>query len=201
VAALPRLVSRPRGRGRGQRAAHPRLAPAAGRRRRADVRQRGAEPRAGPHPHRDGCVGTSLVPAGEDIMEWKPKKTVGQMVEAAKTRIENLSVEQLEAEMARGDVQVLDIRDVRERRKLGFIPGSMHVPRGMLEFWLDPTSHYYSGKIDPTKRIIVYCAGGQRSALAADVLREMGFPNVAHLAVGFTGWAEAGRTIERESEG
>ena len=132
---------------------------------------------------------------------WKPKKTVGQMVEEAKTRIENLSVEQVEAEIARGDVQVVDIRDVRERRKVGFIPGSTHVPRGMLEFWLDPTSHYYSGKIDPTKRIIVYCAGGQRSALAADVLRAMGFPNVAHLAVGFNGWAEAGRKVDREPEG
>jgi len=131
---------------------------------------------------------------------WKPKKTVGQMVEEAKKRIENLSVEQLEAEMARGDAQVVDIRDVRERQKLGFIPSSTHVPRGMLEFWLDPTSHYYTGKIDPTKRIIVYCAGGQRSALAADVLREMGFPNVAHLEVGFNGWASAGRTVERERE-
>ena len=132
---------------------------------------------------------------------WKPRKTVGQMVEEAKTRIENLSVEQLEAEVARGDVQVVDIRDVRERKKVGFIPGSTHVPRGMLEFCLDPTSHYYTGKVDPTKRIIVYCAGGQRSALAADVLREMGFPNVAHLAVGFNGWAEAGRKIDREPEG
>ena len=131
---------------------------------------------------------------------WKPRKTVGQLVEEAKTRIENLSVEQVEAEIARGDVQVVDIRDVRERKKLGFIPGSTHVPRGMLEFWLDPTSHYYTGKIDPTKRIIVYCAGGQRSALAADVLREMGFPNVAHLAVGFNGWAEAGRKVDREPQ-
>ena len=74
---------------------------------------------------------------------WKPKKTVGQMVEEARTRIENLSVEQLEAEMARGGVQVVDIRDVRERRKLGFIPGSTHVPRGMLEFWVDPESPYH----------------------------------------------------------
>src|SRR4029450_5278793 len=111
---------------------------------------------------------------------WKPKKTVGQMVEEAKTRIENLSVEQVEAEIAGGDAQVVDIRDVRGRRKGGVIPGSIHVPRGMLEFWLDPTSHYYSGKIDPTKRIIVYCAGGQRSALAAAVLREMGVPTHAH---------------------
>jgi rhodanese-related sulfurtransferase len=122
------------------------------------------------------------------------------MVEAAKTRIENLSTEQLRQEMARGDVQVLDIRDIRERRKLGFIPGSLSVPRGMLEFWLDPTSHYYSGRVDPEKRIIVYCAGGQRSALAADVLREMGFPNVAHLEAGFNGWSAAGLPVEREPE-
>jgi rhodanese-related sulfurtransferase len=122
------------------------------------------------------------------------------MVDEAKTRIENLSVEQLEAEMARGDVQVLDIRDVRERRKLGYVPGSMHVPRGMLEFWLDPTSHYYSGKVDPAKRIVLYCAGGQRSALSADVLRQMGFPDVAHLEVGFNGWAAAGRRVDREEK-
>lgn len=132
------------------------------------------------------------------MTDWRPKKTVGQMVEEAKKRIENLSIEQLEAEVTRGEVQVLDIRDVRERKKLGFIPGSLHVPRGMLEFWLDPTSHYYSGKVDPTKRIIVYCAGGQRSALAADVLKSMGFPSVAHLEVGFNGWVEAGRRVDKE---
>ena len=131
---------------------------------------------------------------------WRPKKTVGQMVDDAKKRIHNLSVTDLEAEMKTPDVQVLDIRDVRERRKLGFIPGSVHVPRGMLEFWLDPTSHYYSGKVDPEKRIIVYCAGGQRSALAADVLQSMGFPSVAHLEVGFNGWVEAGRRVEHEVE-
>ncbi len=131
---------------------------------------------------------------------WRPKKTVGQMVDEAKTRIQNLSIADLEAEQKNPDVQVLDIRDVRERRKLGFIPGSQHVPRGMLEFWLDPTSHYYSGKVDPTKRIIVYCAGGQRSALAADVLQNMGFPSVAHLEAGFTGWKDAGKPIEQEKE-
>ena len=131
---------------------------------------------------------------------WRPTKTVGQMVDEAKRRIENLSIAELEAEMKRGDVQVLDIRDVRERRKLGFIPGSTHVPRGMLEFWLDPTSHYYTGKVDPTKRIVLYCAGGQRSAISADVLRSMGFPNVAHLEPGFNGWAAAGLPVEREPD-
>lgn len=125
-----------------------------------------------------------------------PKKTVGQMVEEAKARIENLTNEQLQAEMAQGDVQVVDIRDVRERNSLGYIPGSFHVPRGMLEFWLDPTSKYYTGKVDPEKRIVLHCAGGHRSALSAALLKDMGFPNVAHLDPGFNGWAKAGLPVE-----
>jgi rhodanese-related sulfurtransferase len=126
-----------------------------------------------------------------------PKKTVGQMVEEARARIENVSSAQLQEEIVRGDVQVVDIRDWRERQSLGFIPGSFHVPRGMLEFWLDPTSKYYTGKVDPEKRIVLHCAGGHRSALAAAVLIEMGFPNVAHLEPGFRGWAEAGFPVEK----
>ncbi|MEO8754674.1 MAG: rhodanese-like domain-containing protein [Casimicrobiaceae bacterium] len=125
-----------------------------------------------------------------------PKKTVGQMVNEAQARIENLSNEQLRAEIAHGEAQVVDIRDVRERQNLGWIAGSFHVPRGMLEFWLDPTSKYYSAKVDPEKRIVLHCAGGHRSALAAVVLLDMGFPNVAHLEPGFNGWAAAGFPIE-----
>jgi rhodanese-related sulfurtransferase len=86
-----------------------------------------------------------------------PKKTIDQMVQEAKTRVQNLALEQLQAERASGQpIQVIDIRDIRERQKLGWIPGAPHVPRGMLEFWLDPTSKYYSGKVDPEKRIILY---------------------------------------------
>ena len=86
-----------------------------------------------------------------------PKKTIEQMVQEAKTRVQNLSLAQLQAERESGQaVQVIDIRDIRERQKLGWIPGALHVPRGMLEFWLDPTSKYYSGKVDPEKRIILY---------------------------------------------
>jgi rhodanese-related sulfurtransferase len=129
---------------------------------------------------------------------WAPKKTARQMVDDAKTRVENLTLTDFQAERARGEVQVLDIRDVRERKKLGWIPGSMHVPRGMLEFWVDPTSEYYTGKVNPEKRIVLYCAQGGRSALAADVLREMGFPRVAHLEAGFNGWAAAGLPVERD---
>ena len=127
---------------------------------------------------------------------FEPKKTVGQMVEEAQARIENLTNVQLQAEMARGEVQVVDIRDVRERENLGYIPGSFHVPRGMLEFWLDPTSKYYTGKVDPEKRIVLHCAGGHRSALSVVVLKDMGFPNVAHLEPGFNGWAAAGFPVE-----
>jgi rhodanese-related sulfurtransferase len=130
-----------------------------------------------------------------------PRKTVGQLVAEAKARIENLTLEQLRAELGRGETQLLDIRDVRERQKLGWIPGSVHVPRGMLEFWLDPTSPYYTGKVDPEKRIVVYCAQGGRSALAADILREMGFPDIAHFEPGFNGWAAAGMPVDRNAPG
>lgn len=125
-----------------------------------------------------------------------PRKTVGQMVEEAQARLQNLTNAQLQVEMAQGGVQVVDIRDVREREKLGWIPGSIHVPRGMLEFWLDPTSKYYTGRVDPEKRIVLHCAGGHRSALSAVTLLDMGFPDVAHLEPGFNGWAAAGLPVE-----
>ena len=127
---------------------------------------------------------------------FTPTKPIGQLVAEAKKRIENVTVDQLKAELAGGGIQLLDIRDVRERQKLGWIPGSLHVPRGMLEFWLDPTSPYYSGKVDPEKRIVLYCAGGGRSVLATDVLREMGFPHVANFETGFNSWKAAGLPIE-----
>ena len=85
-----------------------------------------------------------------------PRKTVGQMIEEAKTRIENLSLKQLQTELQSGEVQLLDIRDIRERQKLGWLPRSVHTPRGMLEFWVDPTSPYYKDWIDPEKRMVLY---------------------------------------------
>lgn len=136
-------------------------------------------------------------PEKQPTSGWRPRKTVHDMVEEAKTRIQNLSIGQLQAELAAGGIQLLDIRDVRERQALGWIPGALHVPRGMLEFWVDPTSPYYRGRVDPEKRIVLYCAAGGRSALGADVLREMGFPDVAHLEVGFNGWSAAGMPVEK----
>lgn len=123
-------------------------------------------------------------------------KTVAQMVQEAKGRIENLSVDQVASEMERGDATIVDIREPNEREE-GAIPGSVSAPRGMLEFWADPTSSYHRPEFDPSKRIILHCALGGRSALAADTLREMGYTNVAHLDGGFKAWAAAGKPVEK----
>lgn len=128
------------------------------------------------------------------------RRTINDMVTEAKGRIEELTVTDLQAEMERGGVTVVDIRDFRERLDKGAIPGSVSVPRGMLEFWFDPESPYYREGFEFENRYVVYCAGGQRSALATDVLGQLGFSNVAHLDVGFNGWADAGGAVDDVSE-
>lgn len=124
------------------------------------------------------------------------RTTLAELVTAAKSRIEELTVEQLQAEIDAGGVTVVDIRDVRERWERGTIPGAKSMPRGMLEFWFDPESPYYRDGLDFDQRFVLYCAGGQRSALAADVLQQLGYGNVAHLIVGFNGWKEAGGAVD-----
>ena len=85
-----------------------------------------------------------------------------------------------------GSCNLIDIRDVRELEKEGRVEGSLHIPRGMLEFWIDPNSAYYKqGKIDSSKEIVLFCAGGLRSALAAKSLQDMGFKKVSHVDGGF----------------
>lgn len=126
-----------------------------------------------------------------------PIKPIFEIVDEVKKSLENLSVEDLKREMEQGDVMVTDIREIQERVDLGTIPGSKHAPRGMLEFWADPKSPYYRDWFnDPDQRIVLFCAGGGRSALAARDLKNMGFTNVAHLEAGFTGWQKAEETIE-----
>jgi len=127
------------------------------------------------------------------------RTTLTEMVAAAKARIDELSVEQLQAEIETGDVTVIDIRDVRERWERGAIPGAKSMPRGMLEFWFAPESPYFRGGLEPDHRYVLYCAGGQRSALAAAVLQDLGYTNVGHLEVGFNGWKEAGAAVEEIS--
>ncbi len=122
--------------------------------------------------------------------------SVKDMVADARTRVRGLSKEEMERELASGKALIIDIRDVRERWRRGTIPGAKHVPRGMLEFWADPQSEYYKPFMQPDKKIILYCAGGLRSALAADVLQKMGYKDVADLEMGFDGWRAAGGAWE-----
>lgn len=114
-----------------------------------------------------------------------------------KQSLRNLSVDDLQREMsARGDLLLVDIREVQETIDLGTIPGAVHVSRGMLEFWADPVSPYYRDYFTEGRPIVVFCAGGGRSAFAAKALLDMGYADVAHLEAGFNGWAKAGLPVE-----
>ena len=91
---------------------------------------------------------------------------------------------------------LIDVRDIRELWKEGTVKNAKHIPRGMLEFWLDPQSSYYKeSKIDPNKKLVLYCALGMRSALATKSLVDMGFKNVAHVGGGFDALKQSGIEI------
>jgi rhodanese-related sulfurtransferase len=126
------------------------------------------------------------------------KKTASDLVAQAKSRIENLSVEEFAEELARGEAVVVDIREAEERLVDGAIPGTVHAPRGMIEFYADPTNRFHRPDFDPGRRIILHCSAGGRSALAAAALQEMGYTDVAHLESGFEGWRQAGKPVETE---
>ena len=116
-------------------------------------------------------------------MEIKSSQT---LVEEAEKIIENLSTEEASKILKKEIGILIDVRDIRELWKEGTVKGAKHIPRGMLEFWLDPQSSYYKeSKFDPNKKMILYCALGMRSALATKSLIEMGFKNVAHVKGGF----------------
>lgn len=126
-----------------------------------------------------------------------PIKSIFATVGEIKQNIENLSVEALKQELAeRDDLLLVDVREIQEYVDLGAIPGARHAPRGMLEFWADPESPYFRDFFTPEARIVVYCAGGGRSALAAKALLDMGYADVAHLEPGFNGWAKAGEAVQ-----
>lgn len=130
-----------------------------------------------------------------------PIKNVFGMVDQVKQDLENLSLEELESEIeSREDLLLLDIREIQEYVDLGTIPSAFHVPRGMLEFWADPASPYYRDYFQEEKRIVLFCAGGGRSAFAAKALKDMGYQDVAHLEDGFSSWEKSGRRVEDTSE-
>jgi rhodanese-related sulfurtransferase len=120
-------------------------------------------------------------------------KKAADLVAEAKANVENLDPDAVERELQGGDAVLVDIRDAPELDADGSIPGSVHVPRGMLEFRADTSSPYHQAPLDPSKRVILHCASGGRSALAAQTLQQMGYENVAHLDGGFKAWKDAGK--------
>ncbi len=119
-----------------------------------------------------------------------------ELVAAAEREITTLSLEEVRAAMDDPDAVIVDIRDVRELWREGKIPGAIHSPRGMNEFWIDPTSPYHKPAYASDKRFVIYCAGAWRSALEAKMFQDMGLTRVAHMAGGFTAWKSAGLPVE-----
>jgi rhodanese-related sulfurtransferase len=117
------------------------------------------------------------------------------LVEAAEREIETITVDQART-LYDGETVFVDIRDIRELNREGRIPGAFHCPRGMLEFWIDPESPYHKPIFAEDKKFIFFCAGGLRSALAAQTAHRMGLRPVAHLRGGFGAWRAAGGAVE-----
>ncbi len=114
----------------------------------------------------------------------------------AEAEIETWDVAEALDRFGDDDVVFVDIRDVRELWREGAIPGALHAPRGMLEFWVDPESPYAREVFQGGKRFVFFCAGGMRSALATKAVQDMGLAPVCHIAGGFGAWREAGGAIE-----
>lgn len=123
-------------------------------------------------------------------------KTAAEMVAEAKSRVQNLTVDEAAREVAGGDAVLVDVREPNEREAHGSIKGAVAAPRGMLEFWADPQSTYHRDEFDPERRIILHCASGGRSALAAAMMQDLGYKNVAHIDGGFNAWKASGKPID-----
>lgn len=123
-------------------------------------------------------------------------KSAMDLVKEAKQKIENLSPQQVRDAVTKENATLIDIRESEELKQNGKIPGSVHAPRGMLEFYADPSLPYHKPEFDKSKKIILHCASGGRSALAAATLQQMGYDKVAHLDGGFKAWKEAGLPAE-----
>ena len=114
-------------------------------------------------------------------------KSSHELVQEALKEIKTINIDQAFELSQNNKCNLIDIRDIRELDKEGRVENSHHIPRGMLEFWLDPESSYFKqGKFDLNKEIVLFCAGGLRSALAAKSLKDMGFKNISHIDGGFS---------------
>jgi len=113
-------------------------------------------------------------------------KSSQTLVTQALKEVKTISTEEAHQMVSENKCNLIDIRDIRELQKEGQVEGANHIPRGMLEFWLDPESVYFKeGKLDLKKEMVLFCAGGLRSALAAKTLKDMGFEKVSHIDGGF----------------
>ena len=123
-------------------------------------------------------------------------KSAKTLVAEAISQIKTISASDAFEKAKNNSCNLIDIRDIRELEKLGRVENSSHIPRGMLEFWMDPDSQYFrQGKIDMNKEIVIFCAGGLRSALGTKSLKDMGFEKVSHIEGGFGSMKAAGFKI------
>ncbi|WP_162425665.1 rhodanese-like domain-containing protein [Pontibacter pudoricolor] len=122
-------------------------------------------------------------------------KSATDLVKEAKQNIENLTPAQVHEELKNGNATLIDIRESDELSQNGKIAGSVHSPRGMIEFHADETLPYHKPEFDKNKRLILHCASGGRSALATSTLKQMGYENVAHLDGGYKAWKESGYPV------
>ena len=129
-------------------------------------------------------------------MPLKMKKTVKELVAEANAEIQTISASEAVRLKDDPDVVIVDLRDIRELNRDGKVPGAFHAPRGMLEFWVDPESPYYKDIFGSGKKFVFFCAGGMRSALAAQTVQRMGLEPVCHIEGGFRAWQEAGGPVE-----
>ncbi|MDQ2094208.1 rhodanese-like domain-containing protein [Rhodalgimonas zhirmunskyi] len=125
-----------------------------------------------------------------------PITPVKTLVAQAKAQITSYSTQEAAARVADGTAVFVDIRDPRELKRDGKLPGALHAPRGMLEFWIDPESPYHKDWLDTDKEMIFYCASAWRSALTVKALKEMGCENIAEMEGGFSAWKKEDREIE-----
>ena len=123
-------------------------------------------------------------------------KSSQDLVEEANKSIQTLDPSTVKSMLDKNECVLIDVRDIRELWKEGTVKNAKHIPRGMLEFWLDPQSSYFKeNKFDPNKKMVLYCALGMRSALSTKTLVDMGFENVAHVKGGFDALKQSGFEI------
>jgi rhodanese-related sulfurtransferase len=118
------------------------------------------------------------------------------LIEEAEKTIAPMSGDEVAGLLHDETVTIVDIRDIRDLQREGKLPGAIHAPRGMLEFWVDPDSPYHRKLFSEEKKFVFYCASAWRSALATQTVQQMGMNNVCHMSGGFTAWKEAEQPIE-----